>query len=356
MNKHRFVQSRQASWKQFESLLDKMVSSRGRKMTSVNVADFSRLLREVSGDLAVLRTHHADPVLIAYVNGLATRGHDRFYRTAPTAVRQFVDFVVSGFPRLFRANFGYFAVAALLFFGPLAITWAAVQNDPLLAFRIISAEQLESFDQMYGDRRPDDMEAEEESENVDSTPSESEEAIEAEPENEESDEEALSGGFGEDRAAMAGFYVQHNVGIALQCFARGILLGIGTTATLLYNGIVIGAVAGYVLSLGHTEKFLSFVVSHGSFELTAIAIAGGAGLMIGDAFVHPGQRTRLEALRVRGLEAVQIAGGAAVMLMIAALIEAFWSPSPIPAQVKYGVGAGLWCLVVMYLGLSGSRR
>jgi uncharacterized membrane protein SpoIIM required for sporulation len=150
--------------------------------------------------------------------------------------------------------------------------------------------------------------------------------------------------------------VQHNVGIALQCFARGILFGVGTICTLLYNGIAIGAVGGYVVARGHGEKFLSFVVSHGSFELTAIAVAGGAGLMLGDALVHPGNRTRLEALRVQGLEAVQIAGGAAVMLVVAALIEGFWSPAPIPAVFKYSLGAVLWTLVFLYLGLAGRWR
>ena len=72
--------------------------------------------------------------------------------------------------------------------------------------------------------------------------------------------------------------------------------------------------------------------------------------------IHPGQRTRIEALRVRGLQAVQIASGAAAMLVVAALIEAFWSPAPIPALVKYIVGACLWVLVAVYLTFAGKER
>ena len=155
------------------------------------------------------------------------------------------------------------------------------------------------------------------------------------------------------RATMAGFYINNNVGIALKCFALGILLGIGTVYTLLFNGIFLGAVSGYIVSQGNGDRFLSFVISHGSFELTAIAVAGGAGLMLGNALIHPGQRKRFESLQVRGLEAVQIAGGAAVMLVVAAFIEAFWSPSDIPNLVKYVVGSGLWLLVFLYLGLAG---
>jgi uncharacterized membrane protein SpoIIM required for sporulation len=290
---------------------------------------FSRVFRELSNYLAVFQSRDWGQGLAVYLNDLVARGHNALYRAAPGGWSQFVTFLTTGFPRLFRANAAYFLVAALLFFGPLAITWIVVQNDATVALRIVPAQQLEMMGEMYARDRD---------------------------KSEDADADSLESGFEESRAGMAGFYVQHNVGIALQCFARGLLLGIGTIYTLLFNGIVIGGIAGYVLSLGHSEKFLSFVVTHVSFELTAIAVAGGAGLMLGDAALHPGNRTRLEALRVRGLEAVQLAGGAAAMLVVAALIEAFWSPTPIPAAVKYSVGGLLWGLVVLYLCLSGARR
>lgn len=328
MTKQRFLQQRRPAWRRFEQLLKRQTL--GSSLASAaEIAEFSKLFRELSNDLAVIQSRDWGQGLGSYLNDLVARGHHTLYRATPGGSRQFITFVMQGFPRLFRANAGYFAVAVLLFFAPLGITWAVVQNDSTVALRIVPAEQLEMYDEMYSQEKSS---------------------------SEENHVDAVEGEFGEQRAAMAGFYVQHNVGIALQCFSRGILLGLGTIYTLLFNGIVIGGVAGYVLSQGHHEKFLSFVVSHGSFELTAIAVAGGAGLMIGDAALHPGNRTRLEALRVRGLEAVQIAAGAAVMLVIAAMIEAFWSPAPIPAVLKYTVGGVLWCLVALYLLLSGGRR
>ena len=230
------------------------------------------------------------------------------------------------FPRLFRANIGYFLAAALLFFAPCGISWGVIAHDPTLASRIIPGEYLTRFDEMYDDSKAD--------------------APGSSPET----------GFSEARGAMAGFYVKNNVGIALRCFALGIILAVGTIYTLLFNGIFIGAIAGHVVSAGHGDKFLSFVVSHGAFELTAIAVAGAAGLMLGDALVHPGNRSRLESLRMRGLDAVKIASGAAVMLMVAAVIEAFWSPSSMPSVVKYCVGGVLWVLVFAYLSLAGRGR
>ena len=95
------------------------------------------------------------------------------------------------------------------------------------------------------------------------------------------------------------------------------------------DGIVIGAVAGYMIALGHSEKFLSFVATHGSFELTAIAVAGAAGLVLGDSLIHPGRRTRLESLRVRGMDAIKLAAGAGFLLIVGALIDGFWWPSTV---------------------------
>ncbi len=336
MNKHKFIQQRQPHWKIFESFLLNVPRKAFAKLPAEEILKFSQLLREVSNDLATIRSRGWGQELTSYLNDLVARGHNLFYGAPPTNFASLYRYLAVDFPRLFRANIGYFITACLLFFLPLGISWYVVQNNPELATRVIPEEAMSNFDQMYGDKtasNTDDQKTDKENKN-DSFLSEDSQ-------------------FGDQRALMAGFYIYNNVGIALKCFALGILLGIGTAYTLLFNGILLGAVSGYIISQGNGERFLSFVISHGSFELTAIAVSGGAGLMLGNALLHPGQRTRFQSLQVRGLEAVQIAGGAAVMLMVAALIEAFWSPSDIPNTVKYIIGSGLWILVFIYLGFAG---
>ncbi|QDV21055.1 hypothetical protein Pan153_57370 [Gimesia panareensis] len=334
MNKHKFIQERRPQWKRFEEFLQNSSRRSLSKLEAEQITEFSQLLREVSHDLATIRSRGWGHDLISYLNDLVARGHNLFYGAPPTNIAGFYRYVSIDFPRLFRANIGYFLTACLLFFLPLGISWYVVQNNPSLATRVIPEEMMTRFDQMYSDQKD----------------TESENAKEDET---ESEEEFGGSSFGDERATMAGFYINNNVGIALKCFALGILLGIGTVYTLLFNGIFLGAVSGYIISQGHGERFLSFVISHGSFELTAIAVAGGAGLMLGNALIHPGQRTRFQSLQVRGLEAVQIAGGAAVMLVVAALIEAFWSPSAVSPMLKYIVGSVLWLIVFLYLAFAG---
>ena len=99
------------------------------------------------------------------------------------------------------------------------------------------------------------------------------------------------------------------------------------------------------------------MIGHGSFELTALVLAGAAGLMLGHALVAPGVRTRAVALREAGRRAISIVFGATLMLLIAAFIEAFWSSSTLVSPtVKYWVGGALWVLVFSYFIFAGRVR
>ena len=152
---------------------------------------------------------------------------------------------------------------------------------------------------------------------------------------------------------MASFYVYNNVGIAFRCFATGILFGLGSIFFLVYNGLVIGVVAGAVAAAGHGRNLFTFVIGHGAFELTAIVLSGAAGIAMGYALVAPGPRTRWGSLRAKAGDLFRMIMGAALMLLVAAFIEGFWSPSSILPQVKWGVAGVLYALVLSYLVFAG---
>ena len=130
----------------------------------------------------------------------------------------------------------------------------------------------------------------------------------------------------DDNVAMFGFYIWNNVRIGFQTFATGLAFGLGTLFYLVFNGVMIGAVAGYLTEIGYGDPFWSFVSGHSAMELTAIAISGAAGLRLGAALIAPGLRSRKAALVAAARPAVQLMYGAAAMFFAAAFIEAFWSP------------------------------
>lgn len=320
MNRARFLATRQGDWYRFRELVKRAESTRLKHLSGAELSDFSRLFRALCYDLAVVRSRDWGGELEGRLNDLVVRGHNLLYRAPPGRFRTALDFVMVGFPRLLRANIAYFWVACALFVVPGAVAGVLIEQYPSLANRILTRNQQVMMESMHSQ--------------------------------DTSDRALFAGG----EAARTSFYVLNNVGIAFKCFALGILFGIGTVLLLTYNGIVIGAVTGFLISRGHAEPFFSFVIAHGSFELTAIVVSGAAGLVLGRALVHPGAYTRLDALRRRGLVAVKLAIGAGVMLLVAAVIEGVWSPMGLPAQVKLAAGTLFWIVVILYLTFAGRRR
>jgi uncharacterized membrane protein SpoIIM required for sporulation len=167
--------------------------------------------------------------------------------------------------------------------------------------------------------------------------------------------EGLDGRDTDTDAAMAGFYVYNNVGIAFRCFATGILFGLGSMFFLVYNGLMIGTTVGFVIEAGHGHNILTFVSGHAPFELTAICISGGAGLRMGWSLVDTRGRSRLSSLRAAAPEVGTIIVGAASMLLVAAAVEAFWSPSSAAPQTKWIAASIASAMVVAHLAFAGRR-
>jgi uncharacterized membrane protein SpoIIM required for sporulation len=155
---------------------------------------------------------------------------------------------------------------------------------------------------------------------------------------------------------MFGYYIRNNIGVAFQCFAGGLFAGIGTLFFLAYNGAFSGAIAGYLTQRGLSQTFFPFIATHSAFELTAIVLAGAAGLRIGHALLAPGRLTRSQALVVASRDAVTLLYGVTAMLCVAAAIEAFWSSAGwLPATAKYTTAALSWAAVLGYLAIQGRR-
>ena len=150
----------------------------------------------------------------------------------------------------------------------------------------------------------------------------------------------------------------NNVKVTMIAFATGIAAGVGTFMILFYNGLMLGVVGAAVAARGpHVAwGFWSFVAPHGVIELTAIFIAGGAGLMLGWAVLSPGEYTRSTALKLVGREAFKLMLGVASMLLVAGIVEGFLSPSMLPNAVKLSCAAVLGTALYSYLFMAGKKQ
>jgi uncharacterized membrane protein SpoIIM required for sporulation len=154
-------------------------------------------------------------------------------------------------------------------------------------------------------------------------------------------------------AAGASMIMTNNIRVTILAFAGGTLLGIFTLYLLAQNGLMLGIIAGAAQSLGFATNLWGFVAAHGTLELSAIFIAGGAGMQLGWAIIRPGLLTRRAALVQASRRAALLLLGCIPILVIAGTIEGFLSPSSLPLAVKLIVSAGSGVLLYSYLLLAG---
>ncbi|MDG9853497.1 stage II sporulation protein M [Pseudomonas nitroreducens] len=319
-----FEQRHQGSWKRFAKRLEQLESGK-RQEPSEKPEEFAADYRRICQQLALAQERGYSSHLIDQLQQLAMRGHQQFYRHRSHLGARILGFLVAGFPRLVREEWRCITIASLLFYGSLLLMGVLVYHFPDLVYSVMAPERVAEMESMYS---PDTTRL-----------------------------GPMSTRDAGDDWKMFGHYIMNNIGIAFQTFASGLLFCVGSLFFLLFNGLIIGTVAGHLTQVGYIETFWSFVIGHGAFELTAITFAGGAGLKLGWALLAPGRLSRLEALRQAAARAVQLIGGVILMLLIAAFVEGYWSSvTHFSATVKYIVGACLWLLVGSYFLLAGRRR
>ncbi|OOZ37058.1 stage II sporulation protein M [Solemya velesiana gill symbiont] len=322
MHQDAFEQHFEPVWSELGDLLDQLERSRfRRKVDAESATALPHLYRKVCNHYAIARSRRYSPALVAQLHHLVLRGHQQLYKRRGAWLWRLLAFIATDFPRSLRSHGNYFLLSLALFLLPALIIGGYCASDQDFIYSVMSADQVEAMEEMYASDNARPGRTLERS--------------------------------SESNFVMFGFYIFNNIGIGFRTFAMGILAGIGTVITMLYNGMVIGGVAGHLSGIGYHETFWGFVSSHASLELTAIIICGAAGLSLGHGMLAPGQLRRIDSIRRRGRQALPLVMGAALMLLGAAFIEAFWSASAVPNTVKYFLATMLWLLVILYFVFAG---
>lgn len=314
------VRRRGPRWDRYRELVERAQSEGLAGLGEEDVSRFATEYRAVAADLARARTYGGSPELLYTLERLVGAGHNLLYRSGGRSLRRLWRWLSRGFPALVRTRWRAIALAAAFLVLPGIVSYAVVGAEPSRARAVLPAAMIARAEE--GSQR-----------------------------------EAEGRGYVDVpdvyMPLMASGVIANNVQVTFLAFAGGILAGAGTVLILLFNGVMIGSVAGLFGAHGVGLQLWSFVLPHGVVELTAIAIAGGAGLWLGSALVLPGRRTRRDALVERGREAVSLLAGTVLLLVIAGVVEGFVSPSPLPRAGKL-LFAGVTALVLAgYLAVAG---
>ena len=310
-------------WQEFEEMLVRLESpkkeNKGKKAYSEELFTFSKRYRRLCHYLSMAKERGYSNYLVSHLNELVTRGHAVLYYHKPTVILKILRFFLFEYPALIRKEIKWTVLACLFFFGPFLLMCSATHVYPDLAYAVFDPDTISRYESMY-----DSMES-------------------------KLEERGTKGDF-----AMFGFYIRNNIGIGFRTFASGLLFGLGSIFFLVFNGVVLGTVSGHMIDPAYSTTFYSFVIGHGSFELTAIALAGAAGLKLGSSLVSPGRFKRIEALKQSANVSMRIVYGVIAMLVVAAFLEAFWSSTAsIAPSVKFSVGGVLWLIVICYFVFLG---
>lgn len=303
-----WVEKRKPHWER----LDRLTGLAARGLGALNrsdLRDLGLLYRQTAADLAAVSEDPANARLAGWLNGLLGRSHNVIYLGhRPKAVPGIVSFYTRTYPRLFRELLWRTLLAFAIFIAAAAAGWVLTLRDPSFAHRVVGEQLMSSIEKhrMWTDS-----------------------IVSIQP-------------------LASSFITSNNLSVAFGAFALGITL-VGTAYMMLLNGLNVGVVSAAAWKGGMAVSVWSFIAPHGSLELPAIIIAGGAGFELAAGLLLPGTLPRRESLTRSGARAARLLLGAIPLLLVAGTIEGFFSPSAAPASMKFTLGALLFAALLAWL-------
>jgi len=322
----KFLADERTHWTALESILNQIEKYPERLLKLDELLRFHELYERASADLAKIETFASEPEIHRYLEGLVARAYGEIHETRTKAKRLNPwRWFVETFPRAFRRRIAPFWLALAITIAGCLFGGAAIAIDP-------DAKQvIMPFEGLQGDPK---------------------ERVRKE---ETAKEDRLAG----QRSTFAAQLMTHNTQVAIFTMALGVTWGAGTTVTLFYNGVILGAVGVDYIRAGEARFLLGWLLPHGVVEIPAILLGGQAGFLLAGALIGWGSRqTRRARLREISPDLVTIVFGAAVLLVWAGMVESFLSQyhePVIPYSLKIAFGAVELAALTIFLARSGTR-
>lgn len=320
----RFRQEREGDWRKLSELVDKAEGRGLHRMSFQEARDLADLYRQATTSLSIAREISLDRALLEYLEALTSRAYLSVYAPQQRLGGIVRKFLTSGGPRAMRSSWrvvllGFICMAA----GAVAGYFFYFDNPEW--FYVFMPPEL------AGGRGPD-----------------------------ASAEYLRAQIYGEDSAsglgAFATYLFSHNTRIAIFVFGLGAFLCAPTILLLFYNGLILGVFYALHIDRGLGLDLFGWLSIHGVTELSAIFIAGAGGLKLGLAVLFPGHQTRRAALRDAGHDAVKLALIAALMLVVAALLEGFGRQLVQDRTTRIAIGWGVGLIWLLWFLLGGRKR
>jgi len=313
-----FRREREPSWRELENLLEKLKRGSPRSLTPQELTRLPTLYRGALSSLSVARSISLDQGLLAYLESLANRAYFQIYgpRSGFGAVAS--AFLRRGFPAAVQQLKGPILLAILLTIVAALAGYFLCMSNAEWYYTLMP-------DEMAQGRMPTSSAEELRKVLYDTDPPP-----------------------GDLLSAFASFLFVHNAGIGIVCFALGFAFGLPTALLLIQNGLMLGAFFALYVGHGLGIELGGWLIIHGSTELLAIALAGGAGFALARALLFPGPKSRMTALADAGRTAGQVALGCVLMFVIAGLLEGYARQLVVTIWARYAIGGLMLLFWTLY--------
>lgn len=321
----RFRAEREADWRLLKSLVTQAERRGLQRMDYAAARDLAASYRRATTSLAIAREISLDRALLDYLEALTARAYLCVYAPQERLGGLVRRFFTASAPQALRRSW-LFILIGFLCMGLGGLTgYLLYLENPSWYFVFLPPE-------LAGGRSPD------------ATTSYLRSVIYS--------NDPDTTGLG----AFATFLFSHNTRIAIFVFGLGVFVCLPAIALTFYNGLGLGAIMALHVDRGLGWDMGGWLSIHGVTELSAICIASGGGIQLGAAILFPGNRTRREALQLAGRDAVKLALVAAVMLVVAAILEGFFRQTVQDITTRYAIGWGIGLLWLAWALLAGRRR
>jgi uncharacterized membrane protein SpoIIM required for sporulation len=304
MRERQFVEQNKDKWERFEAFAD------GRIQASPE--ELSELYARITDDLSYARTYYGRRSIRVYLNNLAQKVYLSLHKQRSDSAHPFVHFWTHDLPfALFRAR-KELNISLLFFLLSMAIGVLSSIHDPDFPAVILGEDYVTMTEENIIKGEP--MGVYKQSEEID----------------------------------MFLAITLNNLLVAFRTFVLGAFFGVGTLIIMLYNGIMVGTFQYFFIERSlFTESFLT-IWMHGALEISAIVIAGGAGLTLGRGLLFPGTLPRLQSFQIAARRSLKIMLGLVPIFIAAAFIEGFFTRI---TELPDGIRAGFIFTCFAFVGL-----
>lgn len=317
----RFRLQREGDWTRLEAMIEAMEKGKEKSVSDADALAFPILYRSLISSLSIARESSLDSGLIGYLEGLTLRAYYIVYGTRTTFGGWFKQFFGGGLSASVQ-SISFDVMLALIFMvaGGL-VGYFLVAADPdwyyalvptqLADVRVPGASKAALLQTLFSDPKQES--------------------------------ESLS--------VFAAYLFSNNAQVSIMAFAVGFAFGVPTMLLLVYNMASLGAMLWVFASRGLGVEFIGWLSIHGTTELLAILLAGGAGIHIGRSLGFAGKRSQLSVMKAAGQRGAKVMVGVVLMLIAAGLLEGFARQLINDTGARYAIGYSILAFWLAYFFL-----